>query len=429
MSLMSRLRAAFGPAPAEKGPRNDVSSADIRRGMEIWAALGGGAGAAPSESELMRVTAVHACVQLIAGSIAALPMHIYRRARDGDLTRDYDHGLWWLLNEEWHPRWPASAAWEYLTASKLLHGDGFAEIQRGTGGAIRGLVPLHPKRVRVIAKPDGSGLAYEVQPDSTIQMPAPGMDKIRVLDQDDMLHVAGFGFDGLRGLSAIRYALRHAGGLAAKAQNFSESFLQNMGRPDFVLQSDGTITDAQYEQLKDRLAEHRNPSNAGQSLILEGGLKFQPVTMPLEEMQLVQTRAMQTEEIARAFGVPPFMIGQTEKTSSWGSGVEAMGAGFVRYTLRSHLNAFTNELNRKLFRSARFVAEFDTFELERGDFKSMIDGVRVAMGRAGEQPILSVEEGRQVLRFPKKMTGTKPAPAVAPQAPDDPPDDGEGDQE
>ena len=315
--------------------------------------------------------------------------------------------LWWVLNEEFSPRWTASSGWAFLTASKLLHGDGFAEIIR-RGSKIVGLVPLHPNRVRVIATPDGSRLVYEIRPDPTIERPAPEVLRTRVLDQDDMLHVPGFGFNGLRGLSALRNSLRNSGSLAINAQGFSEAFLENMARPDFALRTDSALTDVQFERLQATLEEHKGPSKSGKPMILEGGLDIKTLTMPLEEMQLLETRKFQVEEIARAFGVQPFMIGHTEKTSSWGTGIESMGAGFVRYTLRDHLNAFQNEINRKFFRTARTVAEFDTTELERADTKAMFESVRVALGRAGEPAFMTLEEARQLLRLPREMVGTIP---------------------
>lgn len=407
MSILSRIKGLFGAKNMA-----EVDSSMLRRGDGIWESLTGGASGAPSEREAMAVTAVYACTSLISGAIAALPMHIYRRAEDGDLEQDHCNPLWWVLNEQFCPRWTASAGWSFMTASKLLHGDGFAEILRSRrDGSVIGLVPLHPNRVRVIAAPDGSRLVYEVQPDPTIDRPSQDSSRIRVLDQDDVLHVPGFGFNGLRGMSALKNALRSSGRLAISAQDFSKNFLQNAARPDFALKTAGNISDDQYQQLQERLAEHRSPSNAGRPMILEGGLDIKELTMPMEEMQLLETRKFQVEEVARAFNVPPFMIGHTEKTSSWGTGVEAMGAGFVRYTLRDHLNAFHNEINRKFFRRPTYCAEFDTAELERGDFKSMAEGVRIAIGRAGEPAVMSVEEGRRMMRLPKKMSGTVPQPA------------------
>jgi phage portal protein BeeE len=81
-----------------------------------------------------------------------------------------------------------------------------------------------------------------------------------------------------------------------------------------------------------------------------------------------------------------------------------MGIGFVRYTLRQHLNKIENELNRKLIRQSGKVIEFDTTELERADTKSLYESLRIAVGRAGEPKLMSVNEARQVLRL-KKVEG------------------------
>ncbi|MFN6976565.1 MAG: phage portal protein [Gemmobacter sp.] len=402
MSWLARLARLFrAEATADSGA--------IRRGDGVWEAFVGGDQAAPSERALLQVTAVSACVTLISGAIASLPMHIYRRDSSANLQRDVNSPLWWILNEEFSPRWTAATGWAFLTASKLLHGDGFAEILRGPAGQVRGLLPLHPNRVRAIATRDGARLVYEVQPDPTIERPEEGAARVRVLDQDDMLHVPGFGFNGLRGMSALRHSLRMSGRLAINAQTFSASFLENMARPDFALQTKGDLTDEQFARLQDQLAQHRGAARAGHPMVLEGGLDIKTLTMPLEEMQLLETRKFQVEEIARAFGVQPFMIGHTDKATSWGAGIEAMGAGFVRYTLRDHLNGFQNEINRKFFRTARLVAEFDTAELERGDTKGMFEAVRIGLGRAGEPAFMTVEEGRQMLRLPREMVGTVPA--------------------
>lgn len=401
------------------GPRAEtvVDSSLIRKGDGVWETFTGGSSGPPSEAAALSVSAVYACVTLIAGAIAALPMHIYRRSPEGELTRDVKSDLWWMLNEEFSPRWAASAGWSFLAGSKLLHGDAFAEILRAPGGGkITGLVPLHPSRVRVVATPDGQRLVYEVQPDPTLMVRTPEAAKVRVLDQDDVLHVPGFGFNGLRSLSPLSHALRVSGRVAIAAQDFSSAFLQNMARPDFMLTAKGNLTDAQFARLKEMLDQHKGPMQGGKPVILEGGLDLKVLTMPMEDMQLLETRRFQVEEIARVYGIPPFMIGHMDKTTSWGSGVGEMGRGFVRFALRDHLNAFHGEINRKFFRRATPVAAFDTTELEEADLKSVLEAMRVAMGRAGETPIMSLAEVRARLRLPREMEGGAPPVVSAPAA-------------
>jgi HK97 family phage portal protein len=392
-----------------------MDSSSIRRGDGVWESLGGSAAyeGAPTEQAALAVSAVYACVQLIAGAIASLPMHVYRRDENGDLERDMNAPLWWILNEEFAARWPAASGWSFGVGSKLLHGDAFIEIVRSPNGNIRGLVPLLPSRVEPIVSPDGLRLIYRVQPDPTITSPDFDSSRTRIIDQDDMLHVPGFGFNGLRSLSPLKNALRVSGRLASNAQAFSSRFLQNAARPEIALMTKENLADDQVTRLQEFIANHTGPQNAGRPMLLEGGLDIKVLSMPMEEMQLLETRRFQVEEIARIYGVPPFMIGHTDKTTSWGSGVEAMGVGFVRFTLRDHLNAFENEINRKFFRTSRQVAKFDTSELERADLKTLLESYRIALGRAGEQPIMTVREVRKRLDLARKPDGELVAPATA----------------
>jgi HK97 family phage portal protein len=373
----------------------------------------------PTEHSALTVSAIFASVNLLGGAIAALPMEIYKRSTDGERDRLPSDELWWILNEQFTARWSAANAWEFLAQSLLLHGDGFAKIKRLSSGVIVGLEPIHPLRVTVAPLSDGSRLVYGIEPDWTI--PQPANRDFEILDQDDVLHFAGFGFDGCRGLSPLRYHLRMTGAVALATQDYAARFFANSGRPDYALEAPGNLTPATIDNLRDQIASrHQGTENAHKPMVLTGGMTMRTVSMPVEDMQLLQTRQFAIEEIARIYGIPPFMIGHNEKTTSWGSGVEAMGTGFVRYALRQHLNKIENEINRKLFRTASKVALFDTTELERADTKSMFESMRTAIGRSGEPGFLTINEARARLSL-KRLDGgndlNQGGPAIAPQPP------------
>ena len=400
MSILSRIFGAKNQIT--------VDSALIKRGTALYSAFTGGvmnysSVPALNEGDAYTIPTVSACVQVIAGAISSLPTHVFLRQPDGDLIRQYDHDLWWVLNESFSGRWTSASGWWFLTASKLLYGDAFAEIKRDAAGRVKGLVPIHPLRCRVLTDPDGERLVYSVSPDATIINPSETARQIRVINADDMLHVPGFGFNGLRGLSMLQFSLRTAGNLSLNAQTFSAQFFKNSARPEYALKTDGTLTDDQYKRLQEMIEDRRGPDNAGKQMILEGGLEFQPLTMPMGDMELLETRKFGVEEICRAFGVPPFMVGHTQTASAWGTGLSVIGSAFVRYSLRDHLTAFHDEMNRKIFPRSNLCIEFDTLELERGDMTAMMEAVRIGLGRAGEAPFISVAEARQVLRFPKDM--------------------------
>lgn len=350
-----------------------------------------------NENSLMSVSAAYACVNLISGAISALPLHLYRRSQSGERDQLQNDDLWWLLNEQFLPRWSAANGWEFLCQSLLFHGDAFAHILRDRNGNILGLEPAHPNTVTVAATADRLRLVYLVQREGGQQI---------VVDQDDMLHVAGFGFDGFRGVSPIRHVLSTSAAVALATQEYSGRFFSNSARPDVILTTDQRLDQEAAERIKERWeASYGGLANAHRPAIMGQGMKIQQLTMTAEDAQLLATRQFQIEEIARAYGVPPFMIGHTEKTTSWGSGVETMGTGFVRFTLRQHLHKFQTEINRKFFRTASKFAEFDTFELERADMKSLFEGFRIALGRAGEPGFMTTDEVRLKLNLKRTPGG------------------------
>lgn len=409
-SLLDSLRTLFGGGAAS-APKN---AAYPLTGSVFGENLPMSGLAALSEKSALTVSAVYASVNLIAGTIASLPVEIYARAADGERDRLHDERLWWVLNEEWTPRWSASAGWEHLGQSLLLRGDAFIRIRRDRNGGVTGLEPLAWDRVTPVVTPGGARLVYEILPDPTL--PATPSNLREVIDQSDMIHVPGFGYDGVRGLSPLRVALRLAGPVSSAMQEYSARFFSNGARPDYVLTTDQSLSPETIDSLRDQIQNrHGGLENARRPMVLTGGLKTAPLSVPADEMQLLESRKFAVEEIARIYGVPPFMIGHNEKTTSWGSGVEAMGVGFVRYTLRQHLSKIETELNRKLIRTSRRVLAFDTTELERADFKTLLEGYRIALGRAGEPAFMTVEEVRE--RLSLKRQPETPFPTTAQAAP------------
>lgn len=377
---------------------------DITTNSSTWDAFFGPVSGLPpvTEKTAMTISAVYACVNLIAGAISALPMNVYRRKPDGERDQLQNDDLWWVLNEQFLPRWSAANGWEYLVQSLLFHGDAFAVIKR-QGPVIVGLEPVHPLRVTVTPSTDGMRLVYAVARDASVPDSSLGYS---VHDQDDMLHIAGFGYDGRRGVSPLRHHLSMSGAVALATQEYAARFFSNGARPDIVLSTDQVVNGETADQIRERWASlYGGLNNAHKPAVLGQGFKVDQLTMTAEDAQLLATRQFQIEEIARAYGVPPFMIGHTEKTTSWGSGVETMGQGFVRFTLRQHLNKFQNEINRKFFRTATKFAEFDTFELEKADMKTLFEGFSLALGGQGKPGFMSSDEVRMKLNLKRTQGG------------------------
>ncbi len=394
--------------------RNAWGSSQIKYGSPAWEGMFGvPSKLAPlNETSALTISSIYGCVFLIAGAVSSIPVNVLRRNQDGFRDEIWGDDLWWVMNEQMSPRWSAAVAWEFLTSSLLLHGNAYAEIVRGRDAQPVGMKPVHPDRVEVYLNGEMDRLVYAISPEPN----STGQKSTRkVFDQDDIVHVAGLGFDGIKGLSPLRYALRMTGAVANETQNYAANFFANAARPDYALTSEKPITDDQVKQLRDQIAEKHQGMNSHKPMVLHGGMDIKTISLPVKDLQMLELRQFQVEEIARVFGVPPFMIGHNEKTTSWGSGVEAMGIGFVRYTLRPYLNKIENELNRKLIRNGSRLLAFDTSDLERADMKTFIEGLRSGVGRAGEKPLLSQNEARKKLNL-KPVTGGDDMAPVQPAA-------------
>lgn len=406
---MAQRQAGRGPQAAAGVPLSEILP-----GTEMFDILTGAsmdaAGVPVNEQTAMAVSAVYASVGLIGGAIAALPFHLYKRLPGG---RDrYDSDLWWLFNEQPWSNWTAASAWSWAAQSIALRGDGFWRIHRASAysNTIVGFEPLHPGRVQVYRQ-DGETV-YLVQTDQgTIAPVAPA----------DMLHFPGIGFDGVRSLTPIRSALRSSVGIALAADQYAGAFFRNGARPDFALKTPGKLDKDQVDSLRMQWASrHAGPSNAHLPAVLQGGLDVQQLTMSAEDAQLLSTRQFQIQDVARIFGVPPHMIGYTEKTTSWGAGVEQMSIGFVRYTLRRYLDAMQQEINRKIWpRSRLYFAEFNTDALLEGDSKTQAEYLSKALGGPGSQGWMTVNEVRRLKNLPPVPGGDEMIRSGGGSAPDD----------
>ncbi|MFN3375232.1 MAG: phage portal protein [Burkholderiaceae bacterium] len=363
---------------ASNGASEVIASSDPRVVELLLGGAVGAAGMALTPESAMRVSAVYACVTRIAGAIAAMTAKIYRRVPGG---RDevLDHPFWWLLNEEPTPRFTSASMWESTLAKMLLRESGHCFIARSRSGAVRELIPLpweavSPRRV----EQDGSSrLRYDVQDVRTFGV-----------DQDDMLHFPGFGFDGLRAMSVLQYAARNAAGNAAAMDEYSGRFFREGSHPSVVLEVPGAMKEEAIANLQTAYANkyggldnaHRLP------LVLTNGITAKPVTINAADAQLLEARQFQVTDIARAFGVPPHLIGDASGSTSWGSGLEEQNRAFLAYTLSQHLQRIEQELNRKLFRRAGLYIEFDREGWMEANSKAQGDYYRAAIGGPGSGP-------------------------------------------
>jgi len=323
---------------------------------------GGGhtnAGPFVNEQKSLTIAAVWRAVNLIAGTIAALPIHAYRA--DGDSRVMVTSGRAATLLANPHPDMTQFELMELITTHVLLWGNAYLFLSFNMKNQPT-LIPLHPSRVWP-KRTEAGDKVYTIDgmPGEFVDADMRGTN-----DRARVFHIPGFGYDGLRGLSAIQ-AARQGLGLALAAEEFGARLFANGALSTGIVTTEGSLNEKQMKALSAEWKQKRSGlDKAFDTIFLDGGLKYQQLTIPPEDAQFLETRAFQIDEIARWFGVPPHMLMDVDKTTSWGSGIEQQGIGFLVYTLRSWLTRFEQRFT-KLITPEPVYARFSVEGLLRGD--------------------------------------------------------------
>lgn len=324
-------------------------------------------------------SAVYACVQVRAQTLASLPLKLFERQPNGDKVPAVGHPLYALLADSPHPDLTNYEFFEMMEGHIALRGNAYAQIVRDNSGAIRRLVPLHPDRVIVrrsrLVTPDGlRPLIYDVT--------NVGFGGTVPLEASQILHLRNFGGDGVVGYSPIRIASETIG-LALAADEHAARTFANGAKPAGVLEHPAKLGDVGAKNLRTSWQEvHGGVSNTGKVAILEEGMKFHELGLTNEDAQLLQSRKYSRTEIASIFRVPPHLIGDLERATF--SNIEQQAIEFVQNCMRPICVRTEKRLKLTLLSAeeqANYFFSFNLAGLLRGDLPSRY--AAYAVGRTG----------------------------------------------
>ncbi|ENK1753064.1 phage portal protein [Klebsiella variicola] len=305
--------------------------------------------------KVIRLSAVWACVRLLSESVSTLPLKIYERQADGSRKLAQNNPAYQILCRRPNPEMTPSRFMLMIVASVCLRGNAFVE-KLYIGSKLVSLVPLLPQNM-VVKRLDSGKLQYTYTENGVP----------RIISVDRMMHIRGFGLDGVCGMMPTMAGVDVFGAAMAvdeAAAKIFENGLQSTG----FLSSKTALNDGQRERLRKALQNFIGSKNAGKLMVLENELTYQNVTMNPEAAQLLESRSFSIEEICRWFRVPPFMVGHTTKQSSWASSLEGMNMLFLTHTLRPLLVNIEQEISRCLLNSDEdLFAEFSVEGLLRAD--------------------------------------------------------------
>lgn len=295
---------AFGAAPSYTGKRVSVESS-------------------------LGLVAVYAAVRILAEAVGVLPLIVYREAQDGSRRRAPQNRWWQILHDSPNPEQPAGEVWEQVTGHMNLWGNAFLYKAKDELGRVVELWPIRPSRVRV-GRVNGKRV-YE------ILQATPGVDVdpagTVVGSEEDILHIRGFGTDGLLGLSPIQLA-RQALGTQMAAEEYQGRLYANSAQPTGVLQHPGKLSEEAAKRLKANWdSAHKGLANAAKTAVLEEGLEWKPVALSMADQQFIEQQDFGITQIARLFRVPAHMLNASTSKSLTYSTTELEGIHFVTYSL------------------------------------------------------------------------------------------------
>ncbi|HSW62261.1 MAG TPA: phage portal protein [Dissulfurispiraceae bacterium] len=382
--MLSRLR---GKRTIEN-PTVPISSQEI---LKIFGISPGKSGVSVNEKTAMQNIAVFACIRILSETPASLPLLVYRRLPGGGKERATGHPTYPVLHDMANPEMTAMTLRETVQGHAVGWGNGYAYIVREDGWATE-LWPLLPDKtcpVRVNGE-----IVYRVTLPTGEQ---------RTLSPLDVLHVPGFGFDGLQGYSPIRLA-KEAIGLGLAAEEFGARFFGQGTNLGGVVEHPGKLGPQAHENLKSSLSQsYQGLGRSHLLMVLEEGMKYQKIGVDPDSAQFLETRKFEVTEIARLFRVPPHMIADLDKATF--SNIEHQAIEFVVHTLRPWLVRWEQAINYKLFsprERKEYFAEHLVDGLLRGDSKNRAE----ALSTLRQNGIINADEWREIENMNPQEGGT-----------------------
>lgn len=299
----------------------------------------------------MQVSAFWASARLISETIACLPLVLHRVEPDGKKTVDREHWVWKLLAYQPNRYQTRIEFFESLVLNLCTTGNAYSR-KVFSGDEIVSLIPMQSAQVETKLLSDGSVVHLYTRPDGQIE----------ALAESSVWHVKLFG-NGVVGMSPLAFA-RNSVGIAQAAEARVTSTFVNGAKPTGVLMVDQALSKAQRDQLRASFSDLAE-SNSDSLIVLDKFMKYQAVSMTPEDIELLQSRRFQLEDIARFMGVPSVLINDTSASTVWGSGIQQLIEGsyklnFRPYMERIELSALVHLLPREERGRYEFHFDFDS---------------------------------------------------------------------
>lgn len=338
-------------------------------------------------AKALTVPAVFACVRVLSEAIANLPIDC---EKDGSSIPMCD----WLYE-------PSDGETNIdlvsqMVVSLALEGNAFLLTTRNDQGKVVSVHCLDPNECFVKITPKG---------EKVLKISSARFDEPYWLHAPEFSHVSWVRLPGsVRGISPIQ-ATAPAINLAASAQEHATNNMVEGAIPAAVVEHPMEMSDEEISQWENFFSkQHKGSANSGKIASLYAGQKLTPISFSDRDAQIIESRQMSIADIARIFGVPPHMIGDSTGSTSWGSGLTQQTTSFNHFTLRGFVTRIDRCFTDLAKEDGNVVIKLNDNHLLHGDFETKVK----AFSELVENEIISADEARPFIGFspgaPKKET-------------------------
>lgn len=417
MGMFSRIKGLF--------QRKRIDDTAFYR--EFFGALESKSGATVTWRTALEAVTAMACARKISEGLAQVPCKVFLR-QGGQRVPAESHPLFDLLYtgpNDWHTGYDF---FEMMGLHLVFCGNFFAFVNRVQGRIVE-ILPFEPQHV--IVERNGWNLKYMVMPDL-----GKGTSTMLEIPAENMWHIRGPSWNGWMGLEGVRLA-REAIGLAMATETHGARIFKNGAKIGGILSSDNPgLTLEKVREIREAWQEtYGGNENTGKTAVIWGGFKHQAASMLNDQAQFNETRKFQVEEVCRAFGVMPIMVGYSDKTTTYAS-AEQMFIAHVVHTLGPWYARIEGSARKFLLtkqeRIDGYYVKFIGNALMRGAAKDRGEYFSKALGSGGSPAWMTQDEVRELEELNPKGGKAAELPiatnvgGAAPAATDGGEEDGDG---
>lgn len=307
------------------------------------------------------VPAVYACVNILANSIAKLPFQTFKKGKNGR-EREKKHVVAKILESRPNPYQGPFKFKHLIETHRNIWGNAYININWGADGRPKELWLLNPS----VTEP-----YVDVQTNTLWYLTTLPNGEFVKIGYGDIIHLTSLSTDGVKGKSPIQMA-RESIGSSQAAQKFKGSFYKNGAANSGVLKVPGMLNPEAKDVVRAEWEKANTGINNAQRIaILDAGLEFQSISMPLKDAQFVEGMKYDKTDIAMIYNIPMHMVNELDRSTH--SNIEQQALDFIQNTLSPIIKQWEEEFTYQLFsdrEQQRYYSKFNLTSLLRADSKS-----------------------------------------------------------